>query len=254
MKHGDINVCVLRIEGTNCEDETKRGFEALGVNADIKHLKEINGKNLFDYQILMLPGGFSAGDYVSSGAIMAARIRAKFYDELREFVREGRAVGGICNGFQALMHLNLLDTEAALTTNKTARFECMPVFLKKDRDCIFTAEAADLMCLPVAHAEGRLIFSRGEEKKAEDNGQIIFRYAREDGSPAGEEYPYNPNGSVHDIAALCNVDKNVFGMMPHPERVLEPTNQHDWTRKTPGEEGEGVQIFRSVVDHIEKAF
>lgn len=243
VKRSDIRICILRIEGTNCEDETKRGFDKLGVKAEIKHLKEL--KELFDYHILILPGGFSAGDYVASGAIMAARIRAKFYDSLKDFIREGRIIGGICNGFQVLMNLNLLDVEAALTTNMSARFECVPVFIRKEKDCAFTEETDKLLCLPVAHAEGRLIGRIDEE-------QIVFRYAKPDGSLAEGEYPYNPNGSQDDIAAICSREGNVFGMMPHPERVLEHVNQHDWTRKAPGVEGEGMQIFRSVVDYAER--
>lgn len=243
MKRSDVRVCVLRIEGTNCEDETKRGFERAGVSAEIKHLKELD--NILDYHILVFPGGFSAGDYVASGAIMAARVKAKFYDQLREFVREGRVIGGICNGFQVLMRLNLLDVEGALTTNMSARYECRPVFLSKERECAFTGSVHGTMCLPVAHGEGRLIGQIPEE-------QVVFRYVRPDGSPAAGEYPYNPNGSQGDIAAICNRDGNVFGMMPHPERVLEHVNQHDWTRRAPEEEGEGMQIFRSVVSYVER--
>lgn len=243
MKRSDIRVCVLRIEGTNCEDETKRGFDKLGVKAEIKHLKEL--KDIFDYHILMLPGGFSAGDYVASGAIMASRIRAKFYGALINFIKEGRVIGGICNGFQALMYLKLLDVEGALTTNMSARFECMPVFLRREKECAFTENTAKLMCFPVAHAEGRFIGRIDEE-------QIVLRYAKPDGSAAEGEYPYNPNGSLDDIAAICNRDGNVFGMMPHPERVLEHVNQHDWTRRLPEQEGEGMQIFRSVIDYVER--
>jgi phosphoribosylformylglycinamidine synthase len=243
VKRSDIRICVLRIEGTNCEDETKRGFEKAGVRTEIKHLKEL--EDPFDYHALIFPGGFSAGDYVASGAILAARIRAKFYERLIEFIREGRVLGGVCNGFQILMRLGLLDVEGALTTNMSSRFECMPVFLKKEGDCAFTEAVMDTICLPVAHAEGRLIGRIPEE-------QVVFRYAKPDGSPAKGEYPYNPNGSQDDIAAICNRDGNVFGMMPHPERVLEHVNQHDWTRRASAEEGEGTQVFRSVVNYIER--
>ena len=275
MKKSDIKACIMRIEGTNCEDETERAFEKLGVNGEIVHLNQLIGsvseekkRKLSDYDILMLPGGFSAGDYVSSGTIMAARIRAGLYGEMRDFVDEGKPVGGICNGFQVLLNLGLLDTRAALTTNRSARFECRPVFLEKVHDCAFSHLTGENICLPVAHGEGRFVFSPGEEgsmfKELEENEQIVFTYSRDGGGLADGEYPYNPNGSFRDIAAICSREKNVFGLMPHPERVLENFEQHDWTRSQGGcayvkpmkslDRGDGFSIFESVVSYVERGF
>jgi len=270
MKKSDIKACVMRIEGTNCEDETKRAFQKLGVNAEIVHLKQLTKgvskerrRNLFKYHILIFPGGFSAGDYVTSGAIWSARVKGNIYNDLKKFVKEGRPVGGICNGFQVLMNLGFLDVEAALTVNESALFECRPAYIKKLNECAFTEhiEKDMVLSLPVAHAEGRFVLAPDKERKGlktlEENDQIIFKYTKADGEPANGAYPWNPNGSFADIAGICNLERNVFGMMPHPERALENFEQHDWARKQniiPEGDGEGTPIFKSVIEYVLKRF
>lgn len=268
-----VNACILRIEGTNCEEETRRALLQAGAEAELIHLKQLEcsrdvpkekWRSLFDYQILLIPGGFSAGDSVRAGAILAARMRSVLEKDLRRFVEEGRLVGGICNGFQALVELGLLpafDTvmserpEAALFTNANARFECRPVLLKKENrgKCIWTrlVPGDQLSLMPVAHGEGRFVAPPGREQeyvaRLIENDQLVFRYVKEDGSPANGEYPYNPNGSLYDIAGICNKDGNVMGMMPHPERVCDPLLNPDWTRTQ--RPAAGLAVFKSAVGY-----
>ena len=280
MQKEDIRVCVLRIEGTNCEDETQKAFEKLGVSAEIVHLKQLIKssdipealhRDLFDYQILMFPGGFSSGDYVRAGAILAARIKKYIGAKLIEFIENGYAVGGICNGFQVMVELGILPgfnntmsdvAHAVLTNNESAKFECRPTLLKPINNCVFT-ENLDLnkiLLIPSAHGEGRFTFTPEKEEEylncLENNNQIIFKYAKPGGNFADGEYPWNPNGSISDIAGICNPEGNVMGMMPHPERVMHSYLHHDWTRKSQilNKNGDGRVIFESVIDYIKRRF
>jgi phosphoribosylformylglycinamidine synthase len=286
MKVEDIKVCIMRIEGTNCEEEMYRAFELMGAQPELVHLKQLLGmdvkpeekRKLSDYQVLMFPGGFSAGDYIRAGAIWAARIKATLSGDLKEFIQEGYAIGGICNGFQVLTELGLLpafDTimterpEAALSVNDSGRFECRPSMLKfvNQGNCVFTnkIQKNKVLVFPSAHAEGKFMVDKEKEDeliaRLEDNDQIVFKYVDEDGSEdAG--YPYNPNGSKKNIAGICNPAGNVFGMMPHPERVTNFAAQPDWYRnlekynhdQTRPVGGDGIPLFESVVEYISKKF
>ncbi len=261
----DIRVAVLRIEGTNCEEETVKAFRDLGVYAEAVHLKQFYSdtireeeqRSLFDYHCLVIPGGFSAGDYVRAGAIFSARLKSVLRRDLEVFIKEGYPVLGICNGFQVLAELGALPgldedkpisdrPKMALAVNESARFECRPVLLKHENRCVFTEllDVGKIVSFPVAHAEGRIVFS--DERILEElieNGQIVFRYVDDKGNYAG--YPWNPNGSVYNIAGICNVKGNVFGLMPHPERAF-------WDRK--GGYGDGAVIFKSVLEYLKKNF
>ena len=271
MKAEDIKVCILRIEGTNCEDETYRAFELAGATPERVHLKQLTGqapremrRSLEDYDVLALPGGFSAGDYIRAGAIFAARIKSRLGKELRQFVSDERPVIGICNGFQILVELGLLPAfddvmtespSAALFTNDSARFECRPTLLRNESrgKCVFTKGAVKkVVMFPSAHAEGHLLSN--EERfleRLEENDQIVFRYVDENGELGG--YPWNPNGSMGNVAGICNPIGNVLGLMPHPERAVSRYTHPDWTRDGKDEEGDGMAIFRSVVDHLTAA-
>ncbi len=277
MRIEDIKICVLRIEGTNCEQESYLAFERLGAKPEIVHLKQLLGhdtgpddvRRLSDYQILMIPGGFSSGDYVRAGAIWAARMKSELKEDLENFVKEGKAILGICNGFQVLVELGLLPgfdeimsdiPKAVLTTNDSSRFECRPTLLKHENsgNCMFTSKIPKgqvLMC-PSAHAEGKLLFPAEEMDLAFDRlaekDMLVFRYVDPNGNYAG--YPWNPNGSPHNIAGVCNPQGNVFGMMPHPERVMDRQTHPDWTRSFPTDIGDGRVIFESVLDEITKRF
>ena len=281
MRIEDIRVCILRIEGTNCEQEMYDSFKRLGARPEMVHLKQLTSpdvrdgerKKLSDYQILMIPGGFSAGDYIRAGAIFAARMKSKLENQLVEFVENGYAVGGVCNGFQILVELGLLPAfgktmsprpEAVLATNASDRFECRPALLKQENSvsCVFTKKITKerIVLAPCAHAEGQFLFRKDKEKQLLkqliDNDQIVFRYVDENGNYAG--YPWNPNGALHNIAGICNEAGNVFGMMPHPERVFYRYTHPTWMRNEIDEEknwtGDGRAVFESVIEYTAGKF
>ncbi len=277
MKTQDIRVAILRIEGTNCEDETARALSRLGAKPEIIHLKQLLGidvsekdkRKISDYQCLMIPGGFSAGDYVRSGAIFSARIKGALRKELEEFVEKGYPVGGICNGFQILVELGLLPAldetmpespTASLRQNESAKFECRHVYLKRENTkCAWTKNIPEgkILEMPVAHGEGNFTLPAGlkEEqlKKLEENRQIVFRYSDASGD-TGAGYPWNPNGSLSNIAGICNPKGNVFGMMPHPERVFDIWTHSVHEKEKAGNAGDGRAVFESVLEYIGEMF
>lgn len=276
MSQRDVRVCVLRIEGTNCEDETALAFQKVGATPEKVHLKQLihscpkgMRRDLGSYDILALPGGFSAGDYVRAGAIFAARIRSSLSDQVKEFVRAGKPVIGICNGFQILVELGLLpglggemskEPQAALYVNDSARFECIPTLLKHENggNCVFTRTIpkGKVLMFPSAHMEGKLMFAAEEEQRylnqLQEKGQVVFRFVDPEGRYAG--YPWSPNGSISSIAGLCNPAGNVLGLMPHPERVFHRFTHPDWTRSglDPSGDGDGKALFQAAVEHVRK--
>ena len=278
MKKNEIKVGVLRIEGTNCEQESFDAFKRLRANPEFVHLKQLLGidsnkdekRDVFDFQCLMIPGGFSAGDYIRAGAIFAARIKSKLQQQLADFVTQEYPILGVCNGFQVLIELGLLPgidkvistiPKACLYLNDSNRFECRPTLLKHENKgvCIFTSKIpkGDIRLIPSAHAEGKLMFPLDEEerilKKLEENDQVVFRYVDPDGNYAG--YPWNPNGSIANIAGICNHQGTVFGMMPHPERTFYRFPHPDWPQSGLEDNlGDGQAVFASVLDYISRRF
>jgi len=267
-----MRVCVVRVGGTNCDEETKRSFEDLGVIAEVIHLNHlVKKKDLTEYDALVFPGGFSFGDYVRAGAILAKGFLAKLGKDLRVFVDEGKPVLCICNGFQMLVETGLLPgfsgiseyPEAALATNVPIGYRCRWVYLKHENSgrCIFTRKIpkGKVLRIPVAHAEGRFMFPTESEKqyleRLLDGDQLVFRYCDEKGIPAEGKYPPNPNGSFYDIAGICNPDGTVFGLMPHIERAYYGWQLPDWTRleKLP-KYGDGRLVFTSLIEYICKRF
>lgn len=278
VKRSDIRVGVLLIEGTNCEDESVAFFRHLGAKAEKVHLKQLTGdappelrRTLDAYDILMIPGGFAAGDYVRAGAIFAARLRSRLASDLTEFVEAGKPVFGVCNGFQVLVEAGLLPAmgatmtetpEAVLATNDSGHYECRPSFLRLDNrgSCAFTQRLRrkDVVTFISAHAEGKLLFPKDRQakilKELAENDQIVFRFVNDLGKRAS--YPWNPSGTTDGIAALCNRDGNVFGVQPHPERCFFRHLRPDWTR-SPGRDpvyGDGKALFEGVLDHVAKRF
>lgn len=265
----DVKVCVLRIEGTNCEDETADAFRMVGAVPELVHLNQMDHsrsadlkRSLEDYDILVLPGGSSAGDYVRGGALFAARIKNILGPQIKKFVDDEKPVIGICNGFQILVELGLLPAldvnmseipTASLYTNDSGKFECRPTVLRNDNQgkCKFVSEIPKkgLVMFPVAHGEGKLMSDDPDfVNKLEDNDQIVFRYVKPDGSDA--DYPWNPSGSLSDIAGICNPAGNVMGIMAHPERVMTRYTRPDWTRNPSSEEGDGMTVFRSIMKSL----
>ncbi|MDR2700519.1 MAG: phosphoribosylformylglycinamidine synthase I [Nitrososphaerota archaeon] len=277
FKHGglktkteDIKICVLRVGGTNCDAETARAFQELGAQTEIKHINElIKHGNLLDYNMLVLPGGFSFGDYVRSGVIFARSLNAKLGKQMSQFIDESRPILGICNGFQILVEYGLLPgfegadqySQATLTTNIPQGFKCKWVYLKNENkgNCLFTNKISQnkILKIPIAHGEGRFLFSVEKEKqlleKLVDNDMLVFRYCNEDGILANGVYPANPNGAYHDIAGICNKDGTIFGLMPHPERAMYWWQEPDWTNKTHiTSYGDGKLIFENIISNISK--
>ena len=278
MKIKDIKIAILRIEGTNCEQESYDAFKRLGAKPDFVHLKQLlhidcdknEKRNISDYQCIMIPGGFSAGDYIRAGAIFAARIKSKLQKDLENYVKQEYPLLGVCNGFQVLTELGLLPgideivspiPKGCLNINDSDRFECRPTLLKHENKgkCVVTSKIPknDIRLIPSAHAEGKLLFPTDKQekylKKLEENDQIVFRYVDPDGNYAG--YPWNPNGSISNIAGICNNIGNVFGMMPHPERSFYKHQHPDWTRSGLNNNyGDGRAIFESTLDYICKRF
>lgn len=270
MKPEEVRVCVMRVGGTNCDAETERAFRELGVHAETRHLNEfVKQRNLMDYHVLVFPGGFSYGDYVRSGAIWSRLLTAKLGRELRAFINENRPILGICNGFQVLVEEGLLPgfegmsayPEASLASNIPQGFSCRWVYLKQENrgKCIFTSKIQEgkVLRLPIAHGEGRFLFPREKEhkllEKLIEDDLLVFRYCDEKGNYAEGRYPMNPNGSFHDIAAICNHEGTIFGLMPHPERALYWWQQPDWTRQTQMPQyGDGKQILDSLLSYLVK--
>lgn len=272
MRRSEIRVLILRVCGTNCDRETAIAFSDLGVEAEVMHTRRIiRERGLLDYDILVFPGGFSYGDYIRSGVIWAKEVEAHLLGDLMRFVEDDRPVLGICNGFPLLVELGLLPgfrgrsayPEAALATNSSNVYECRWNYLRSMNrgNCPFTRliPRDSVVRMPVAHGEGRFIFSKERDEdylqRLYDNDQLVFRYAKPDGSFAEGEYPHNPNGSFHDIAAICSPGGNVFGLMPHPERAYYGWQLPDWTRmEKPPEYGDGRTIFEAVVEYVERSF
>jgi phosphoribosylformylglycinamidine synthase len=270
MKLEEIKVCVLRVGGTNCDSEAQRAFQELGVQAETLHLNELLKRgNLMDYQVLVLPGGFSFGDYVRSGVILARLLTAKLGKELQAFIDDNRPILGICNGFQVLVEEGLLPgfegisayPEASLAANIPQGFKCQWVYLKNENKgkCVFTSKIPQdkVLRMPIAHGEGRLLFPKEKEdqllERLIENDMVVFRYCDKNGIPAEGNYPTNPNGSFHDIAGVCNAEGTIFGLMPHPERALCWWQEPDWTRQEQMPQyGDGKLIFESVIEHLTK--
>jgi phosphoribosylformylglycinamidine synthase len=204
-----MKVGVVVFPGTNCDRDTKWAFEKIGAEAEfIWHTDKLK-----DYDLVVLPGGFSYGDYLRSGAI--ARFSPVMQD-VREFAKKGGYVLGICNGFQILLESHLLP--GAMTRNENLHFISKFHHLKvinNDNKFLQNLEVGEIINIPIAHAEGNYKVDSETLKKMYDNGQVLLKYCDENGNEL------NPNGSVDSIAGICNENKNVFGLMPHPERAME---------------------------------
>ena len=250
-----IKVIVLRAAGSNCDFETKYAFERVGCKAELIHINRLlnDDVQLSEYQILAIPGGFTYGDDVSAGKILANQMKYQLADKLTEFHNRDKLVIGICNGFQVLVKSGLLpqvdldnEQDVTLTFNDSGKFEDRWVHLRvNESPCVFTQATKEQVYFPVAHAEGKFVPRNSRVLETlKSNKQIVFQYTAPDGR--APQYPHNPNGSVEDIAGICDVTGRVLGLMPHPERHIDPTNHPQWTRLGLAEEADGVCIFRNA--------
>lgn len=261
-------VLVLRTAGTNCDVETVFAFESVGAVAERVHINMLlNGeKSLSDYQILALPGGFSYGDDIISGRILANELRLRLGDELKRFIADGKLIIGICNGFQILVRAGILpggslqpDGQPAdfkqtvtLTHNDSGKFEDRWIHLKPSGSSVWTQGMNDVIYLPVAHGEGKFLSADNATlKNLVDNGQVIFRYCGENGGKP--VYPQNPNGATDDIAGIADGTGRILGLMPHPERHFLSIQHPSWTRLvSKGRFGQGAKIFENGVTYVKR--
>ncbi|OPX88063.1 MAG: Phosphoribosylformylglycinamidine synthase 1 [Pelotomaculum sp. PtaB.Bin104] len=252
-------VCILRTDGINCDEETFYAFEKAGAESQMVHVNQLRSKEkqLADFHILALPGGFSYGDDVHSGKILAVELTSFLKEQLSEFVSAGKLMIGICNGFQVLVRTGLLPNqrlgkiEAALTANDSGHFECRWVTLLVEHShCVFTrGMEGSLIDIQVAHGEGKFYTDPSVIEKIEQNDQVVFRYAGIDGRPASL-YPANPNGSLNAIAGICDSTGRIMGMMPHPERHVEKTHHPNWRRMPKSTvPPHGLAVFRNAVEY-----
>jgi phosphoribosylformylglycinamidine synthase I len=261
---------ILTGYGINCDYETEFAFNQAGARAERVHINDLilGQKKLSEYQILAFPGGFSYGDDIGGGKVLAIKTKTNLGDELERFIEEEKLIIGVCNGFQAMVKYGLLPalnnnwrTQAnTLSFNDSGRFEDRWVYLKRVSDkCIFT-RGIERIYLPIAHGEGKFFAAKDTLKSLNDNQQVVFKYSDEEGRPAGGKFPFNPNGSLKDIAAICDVSGRIFGIMPHPERFLHFTNHPRWPYlkerlkrkgKSVPEIGDGLKVFQNAVDYFE---
>jgi phosphoribosylformylglycinamidine synthase subunit PurQ / glutaminase len=247
-------ILILRAPGTNCDEETAYAFQRAGGRPDVQHLNRLleTPRLAADSQVLCIPGGFCYGDDIAAGKIFANQIRHHLGDVLQEFRSFGKLMLGICNGFQVLVKSGLLDTDdvqgpaASLSWNSSGRFLDRWVHLRAEgSNCVFLA-GIERMFLPIAHAEGQFVVRDQESlDRLERAGQLVLRYTAN-----GTETDYNPNGSKADVAGMCDATGRVFGLMPHPERHIDPTHHPQWTRLPPREEGDGLALFRNAVRYF----
>lgn len=269
----DVNVLVLTGYGLNCDHETAHAFQLAGAVSTRVHINAlIAGEVKLDgFHILTFGGGFSWGDDHGAGVVQAVRMKTHLGTAIEDFIQSGKLVIGICNGFQTLVNMGLLpgfdndyrSRRVALIHNDCGNFRDDWVTLKVNEKspCVFT-QGMDVMEYPIRHGEGKFYAEQDVIKRLTDQNQIALRYTLSDGSPANGEFPGNPNGSVDDIAGICDQTGRVFGLMPHPEAYSHPVNHPSWTRqkeaairtgKIPDNpETPGIRLFRNGVDYIRK--
>ncbi len=247
-----VRTLILRAPGTNCDGETAFAFQQAGAEAFLVHVNELvrGRERLADYQILVIPGGFTYGDDIAAGRVLANELKLKLNEDIPRFVAAGGLILGICNGFQVLAKAGILPEPSphlpqlvTLAPNDSGRFECRWVHLgvNPESPCVFT-RGMESIYLPVAHGEGKVVTT----PEVLPGLNVALRYTDERGNrPAG--YPDNPNGSIDDIAGICDSSGHIFALMPHPERHIRGTQHPQWTRYGARDYGDGFPIFLNAV-------
>ena len=269
---GKVRALVITGFGINCEEETAAAYRLVGAQTDTVHLNTVLlGKcSIRDYDVLTLPGGFSFGDDLGAGKALANRLRYRklpagrwFFDELLAYIRGGKFILGICNGFQVLVRMGLLpnvngdyEQEVTLATNASGRFEdrwCHCLATSREVTPFLTG--INVISLPARHGEGRLVIRDcAIEERIAAQSLNCLSYCDSSGRPTST-YPANPNGSQLNCAGLCDSTGQILGLMPHPEAYLSVYNHPNWPQirrchPEVTEEGKGLQIFKNIVEHI----
>ncbi len=274
MKNNIVKTLVLTGYGLNCDNETAYAFELAGAQVTRVHINSlVDGSTVLDdFKIMVFGGGFSWGDDHGAGVIQAVRMKTNIGEDILEFIDKGNLVIGICNGFQTLVNLGLLPAldndyqkrTVALTVNDCGNFIDNWVTLKVNPNspCIFT-RGLDKLELPVRHGEGKFYSDSKTIERLVKSNQVAVYYAMPDSRLAKGQFPFNPNGSLKDIAGICDPTGRIFGLMPHPEGYNHFTNHPDWTRNKekakrskdrldPGPTI-GISIFKNAIDYIRNA-
>jgi phosphoribosylformylglycinamidine synthase len=251
------SVLVLHVTGTNRDIDVAEAFNAAGAAAEIVHINQLKSgeKHWADYQILVLAGGFSYADALGAGKLLSIDLKTYFLDEVRTFIRKMKPVIGICNGFQTLVKSGLIFEDensaqmvnATLTFNQSGHFECRWVTLASDTEhCVWLNKDQPVIDCPVAHGEGNFVLQNQDEiSKLIKKNMIALRYVSSTGNAIDGHYPENPNGSIADIAGICNPAGNVLGLMPHPENNIYAYQHPQRTRKHTSPSG--LEIFKNGV-------
>jgi len=250
---------VLRAAGINCDNETSHALHLAGADVDSIHINQlIEQSSLLDqYQILVFPGGFSYGDDVAAGKILANQVVHHLYDAIRDFLDQGKLVLGICNGFQVLVKTGILpgfdtrQSHVTITYNDSDKFEDRWVHLKpQSNHCVFLEQGRTLY-LPIAHGEGKVVPKDDTVLDQLQSGHhIAFGYVDDKGEQG--PYPINPNGSIEGIAGLTDSTGRVLGLMPHPERNIHLTHHPQWTRGAGSSDCDGMTIFNNAVTYVKR--
>jgi phosphoribosylformylglycinamidine synthase I len=258
-----VKAIVLRAAGINCDMETQYALEMAGAQAERIHINRVieNPATLNEYQILVVPGGFSYGDDVAAGKILANQFIHHLREQVRRFIDQGKLVLGICNGFQVLVKAGILpdldkssrQEHVTITYNDSARYEDRWAYLEPSTDrCVFI-EPGRRIYLPVAHGEGKVVTQDPQVlDRLRNECRVAFRYVDQDGHEG--PYPVNPNGSVDSIAGLTDSTGRVLGLMPHPERFVQPTHHPRWTRLKGQASCDGRIPFTRAVQYVREHF
>ena len=257
----NIKVLILRTAGTNCDQETRVAFELLKTKVKMVHVNDlIKGKDkIYNYQIVAIPGGFTYGDDIAAGRILANELKMKLKTEVERFHKKNGLMIGICNGFQVLVKTGILpgnrnwQQKVTLSSNDSGKFEDRWVYLKSPVNrCVWTKGIDRIIYLPVAHGEGKFIpESKAILTKIKNEGQVVFQYCNRTGEISS--YPDNPNGSTEHIAGICDKTGRIFGLMPHPERCVFKTQHPRWMREKFSEIPDGLKIFENAIEFLKKA-
>ena len=258
LKERAPQVCVLKTDGINCDEEIVNAFATAGGKPKTVHVNELRSKedSLGNYQILAIPGGFSYGDDIASGKILGLELNTYLADQIEDFINGKKGlVLGVCNGFQVLVRTGLLpfgtmgEIKATLTNNDSGHFECRWINLKTEEDnaCVFLDGMNGTVSYQVAHGEGKFFARKPELERAETEKLVVFRYCDKVGNPT-QEYPLNPNGSLNAIAGITDPTGRILGLMPHPERFVRKIQHPNW-RRYPALEPQGIQVFQRMVEY-----